>query len=142
MVCPSCPGSGAPPRVVPNHFLGFRQLLRAKRARGRGSFALSYGRRRILSDPHTLLVLTVSVSRASGGTYPETHAQCSPSPPLSFSCQALDGGTRKAARDPCMCACVCRAVCVPTPAYGVRVHITGFPCWTRASFCLPCWFGF
>lgn len=131
VVCLSRLGLRASPRVIPKHFQGFRHLLRAKRARGRGNFALSYGRKRSLLDPHTLLVLTkISISPADPGTDPETHAQYPPSPPLSFSCQALEGGTKKAAE--CLvcrlmsthvCMHACLVVLLPIQVCGVQVHV-------------------
>lgn len=77
-------GWGPHPELpLPTHFEGFRQLLRAEQAGGRGLFPLSHGRRRSLSYP--LPVLTVLCLKPMWES-PETHVWCPVSSPLSFSC--------------------------------------------------------
>lgn len=106
--------------------------------------SLSGGRRRILSDSHTLLVLTISVFGANERKSSETHAQGPPSPPLSFSCQALDSGGRNACRHARICTRVCACVAVRglTQASGTQVCVIDFPSQIRPDFCLTRWFWF
>ena len=123
-----------PELPLPTHFEGFRQLLRAEQAGGRGLFPLPRGRR---SLSYPLLVLTVLCLK------PVWESLLKPlSGALhSFHRLSLGSRTRKAAESDArvhacvhvLCACVDTSVCVCEIAV---------PSQMRTSFCLMDWFWF